>query len=133
MGLRNGPASVLCVGSLPKIRQAQNPDRSQSQGDAQLQDAAAFSRNFVLRRRKASFLLEIDSLGVNPVGYDSDLKSPRSLAKVFLPDANHLTCTVGLGRMKTVLFLLLSAFPIHPLTYHWHGPLTQAKRHLSVL
>lgn len=76
---------------MPKIKQAQNPSSLQSQRDAELQEAAAFSRNFVLRQRKANFLLEIDSLGVNPLGCDSDLKSPRSLARVFLHGVNHLT------------------------------------------
>lgn len=73
-------------------------------GDAQLQEAAAFGRNFVLRQRKANFLLEIDSLGVNPLGCGSELKSPPSPAKVLLPGVNHLTCSWG---REIVLFLLL--------------------------
>lgn len=81
--------------------------------DAQLQEAAAFGRNFVLRQRKANFLLEIDSLGVNPLGCGSELKSPRSPAKVLLPGVNHLTCS---GGRRIVLFLpLLPAFPLFAL------------------
>lgn len=70
-----------------------------------------------------NFLLEIDSLGVNPLGSDSDLKSARSLAKVFLLGVNHLTCATGSGGMRIVL--LFSAFPIHTATLHWQGLLRQ--------
>lgn len=75
--------------------------------DAQLQEAAAFGRNFVLRQRKENFLLEIESLGVNPLGWGSELKSPRSPAKVLLPGVNHLTCS---GGRDVVLFSLLLPF-----------------------
>lgn len=97
---------------MPKIRQAQNPDSFPSQWDAQLQEAAAFGRNFVLRQRKANFLLEIDSLRVNPLGYDSDVKSPRSLAKGLLPGVNHLPCAVDSGGMRIVLFCFFLPFPL---------------------
>lgn len=119
LGLRKRPASILRVGSLPKTRKAPNPDSFPSQRDAQLQEAAAFGRNFVLRQRKANFLLEIDSLGVNPLGYDSDVKSPRSLAKGLLPGLNHLTCRRWLGRDEDCSFLLLSAFPVDPPPSPW--------------
>lgn len=101
--------------------------------DARLQEAAAFGRNFVLRRRKANFLLEIDSLGVNPLGCASELKSPRSPAKVLLPGVNRLTCS---GGRRIVLFLLLlAAFSPFALQTLFGGgsksPLSVLEKHLK--